>query len=80
MTLPVPIDADAALGLPVDRLGLCLLRDVKQTSLQDPNWKPHRYNFLNSAIQAYSQNGLPRDQVDAVTKARADGGFPPPGQ
>jgi uncharacterized protein (TIGR02391 family) len=72
VTLVAPIDADAALGWPVDRLALWLLQDINATILQDPIWKPHRNNFLNSAIQAYQQNGLPRDQAEAVTKALAE--------
>jgi uncharacterized protein (TIGR02391 family) len=72
MTVELPIDADAALGLPVDRLALHLLRDIKATSEADANWQPNRYNFLNTAYAAYSQAGLARDQVTAVTQALAE--------
>jgi hypothetical protein len=72
VTVELPIDADAALGLPVDRLALHLLRDIKAASEADANWQPHRYNFLNGAHVGYSQAGLERDQVTAVTQALAE--------
>lgn len=48
------IEADAALGWPVDRLAL--LHDINGTSLADPNWKPNRHTRLN---QAYAAQVLP---------------------
>jgi uncharacterized protein (TIGR02391 family) len=66
------IDADAALGLPVDRLALHLLREIKATSAADPNWKPNRQTRLLQAYQSYSQNGLSRTQVTAATRALAE--------
>ena len=68
----VPIDADAALGLPVDRLALHLLREIKATSEADPNWKPNRHTRLLQANQTYSHNGLSRADVTAVTRALAE--------
>jgi uncharacterized protein (TIGR02391 family) len=72
VTVELPIDADTALGLPVDRLALHLLRDIKATSEAAPNQQPHRYNFLDSAYAGYSKAGLERDQVTAVTQALAE--------
>jgi hypothetical protein len=72
VTLESLIDADAALGLSVDRLALHLLHDINAKCQAEPTWQPHRYNFINSAYAAYSNAGMARDQVTAVTQALAE--------
>jgi uncharacterized protein (TIGR02391 family) len=72
VTLESLIDADAALGLSTDRLALHLLHDINAKCQAEPTWQPHRYNFLNSAYAAYSNAGMARDQVTAVTQALAE--------
>ena len=56
MTYPMPVPPEDALGLPVDRLALRILRLDAGS--------PNRYNFLNAAKQNYAQNGLTnRDEI-----------------
>lgn len=62
---PMPIPPDEALGLPVDRLALRLLR-----VFGPGNAKQHRHNFLLGATQNYQQNGVANHRE--VTKALAE--------
>jgi len=66
MTWGVPIEADLALSLPLEQLGLHLLRGFQRGGEQ------HRHNFLNSASQTYPRNGCSAEETRAITHALAE--------
>jgi uncharacterized protein (TIGR02391 family) len=58
--MPVPVEPDVALGLPVDALALQLLR-----RFADGSSKLHRYNFFVQAEPAYESAGV-SDRADIM--------------
>jgi uncharacterized protein (TIGR02391 family) len=66
MTWGVPIEADLALSLPVEQLGLHLLRGFQRGGEQQ------RHNFLNSASQTYPKNGYSAEETRQITRALAE--------
>lgn len=66
MIYPMPIPPDEALGLPIDRLALRILRLES-----DQDGSPNRHNFLNGAEQNYQRNGVPNRRK--VVEALAEG-------
>jgi uncharacterized protein (TIGR02391 family) len=61
-----PAKVDEALGLPVDQLGLHLLRGFR------PDTKQHRHNFMIGARNAYERNDVPNDQAEQAVRALAE--------
>jgi uncharacterized protein (TIGR02391 family) len=66
MTWGVPVEVDNALGWPVDRVALHLLRGFKRGGEQ------HLHNFLNAAKVAYQENAVVGDQQKAILQALAE--------
>jgi hypothetical protein len=64
MSYPMPLELEKALGWPVDRVALHILKGLG-------GGKQHRHNFLNGAVQNYQQNGV--RNAREVTNALAEG-------